>query len=323
MSEALDDIIEMMEQLLKQYGYQDQQLNKIHGTLSVLEYGYNSLRQELGHAECSASEQIGQSRNRLAGHIDQSEKKLNDITTCLQDVCATLDSVETLVHPCGDGEWRLVIDDKYLHPYNDACPNTWNEFLTGGRRFCARQSTFSNSLMCDSAIFPVAGDEYSRVCGRIVGYGHGSNPAFNFPSLDIESFHVNGLSLTHGAEGSREHIWTFAIGQVEDGIGSDGTQVCPCHPDFNINNNVNIPPVIGDDYFCESGINDNEFSPIHHLDDPLWDGRQCFSECCNSPYFVKTLNGGPTSDPLEIRICNNRNIDNSNILVEEIEIYVQ
>ena len=225
MSETLEDIIEMMEQLLKEYGYQDQQLNKIHGTLSVLEYGYNSLRQELGHAECSASELIGQSSNGLGEHIEQSEMKLNDITTCLEDAGDTLDSVETLVHPCGDGEWRLVIDDKYLHPYNDACPNTWNEFLTGGRRFCARQSTFSNSPVCDSAFFPVPGDEYSRVCGRIVGYGEANNAAFNFPGLNIEGFYVNGLSLTHGAEGSRDHIWTFAIGVVESATSTDGTEV--------------------------------------------------------------------------------------------------
>ena len=98
---------------------------------------------------------------------------------------------------------------------------------------------------------------------------------------------------------------------------------CPCHPEFNTISNVNIPPFVGDDYFCESGINDDAFEQTHHLDDPLWDGRQCFGECCNSPYFVKTLNGGPTLDPLEIRMCNNRNIDNSNMLVEEIEIYVQ
>ena len=96
--------------------------------------------------------------------------------------------IETLVHPCGDGEWRLVIDDTYSHPYNDACPNTWNEFLTGGRRFCPRQSTFSYSLVCDSVIFPIPGNEYSRVCGRIVGYGEGNNAAFDFPSVNIKRF---------------------------------------------------------------------------------------------------------------------------------------
>ena len=92
MSEALDDIIEMMEQL--QYG---QQLKKIHGTLSVLEYGYNSLRQELDHAECSASELIGQSTNRLGDHIEQSEEKMNDISTSLEDACDTLDSEQMFI----------------------------------------------------------------------------------------------------------------------------------------------------------------------------------------------------------------------------------
>ena len=243
----------------------------------------------------------------------------------MEDAGDTLDSVETLVHTCGDGEWRLVIDDKYLHPYNDACPNTWNEFLTGGRQFCARQSTDFATEICDSTIFPVPGDEYRQVCGRIVGYGDGRNAGFASASNnDVDAVYVNGLSLTHGAESSRDHIWTFAIGQVESSTPVAGTYECPCHPEFNIGGEVHIPSFIGNDYFCESGDNGRTTtSQEHRLDDPLWDGRQCFGECCNSPYFIKTLNSGPTSDPLEIRLCNFNFPGSENILVEEIEIYVQ
>ena len=316
MSEALDDIIEMMEQLLKEYGYQEKQLNKIHGTLSVLEYGYNSLRHELGHAECSASELIEQSGNNLDEHITQMTMKINDISTCLDDACDTLDRIENQVHPCGCGEWRLVIDEKYLHPYNDACPNTWNEFTTAGRQFCARQTNDFTMAVCDSATFTVSGDDYNQVCGRIVGYGEGLNTGF-MDASDIDSFPVNGLSLTYGT-GPRNHIWTFAIGEIEEATATDVLGVCPCHMDFG----GGTPIFVGEDYFCESGNNGLMSDMGHYLDDPLWDGRQCFGECCNSPYFIKTLSN-PTSGPLEIRICNIADSNSGNILVERIEIYVQ
>ena len=42
-----------------------------------------------------------QSGNGLGEHIEQSEIKLNDISTCLEDAC---DKLDTMIHPCGDGE---------------------------------------------------------------------------------------------------------------------------------------------------------------------------------------------------------------------------
>ena len=59
-SDALDEAIEMMEELLKEYDYQEYQLTKIHRTLTFLELGYNSLKQELSVTECSASYLLGQ-----------------------------------------------------------------------------------------------------------------------------------------------------------------------------------------------------------------------------------------------------------------------
>ena len=36
----------------------------------------------------------------------------------------------------------------------------------------------------------------------------------------------------------------FGIGMVESETSTDGTEVCPCHPEFNMNSNVNIPPFV-------------------------------------------------------------------------------
>lgn len=255
------------------------------------------------------------------------------ISECLEQSEASLDSVEELVHPCGEGEWRLIVDDKYSNPTADDCPSGWEEFIetTTSRRFCSKRQTTPES--CKSAFFPVSGNEYSKVCGTIVGYAHGTHTAFRNgrnSTIDDE-FHVNGISVTHGDP--RQHIWTFAIGAYESArhlVGFDDF-LCPCHPDFS--GIFNIPVFIGDDYFCESGLNGEDSfslffqaqSDIYFLDDPLWNGRQCFGDCCFGSPFVKTLDNGPTTDPLEIRICNVPLSEafGGNILVENVKIYVQ
>ena len=42
----------------------------------------------------------------------------------------------------------------------------------------------------------------------------------NSGSQTIEGYYVDGISLTHGPPGSRQHIWTFAGGLVENNPSS-------------------------------------------------------------------------------------------------------
>ena len=58
----------------------------------------------------------------------------------------------------------------------------------------------------------VGGSPYSHVCGRIRGYQVGSTNAFLYYGHGIDSYCVSGVSLTRGAAGRRQHIWTFACG---------------------------------------------------------------------------------------------------------------
>ena len=106
-----------------------------------------------------------------------------------------------------------------------------------------------------------------------------------------------GVSLTHGSP--RRHIWTFAAGITED--RPTWEDACPCDASIN----TTIPPFVGGDYLCESGVNFGS-SAGFHPDDPLWDGEDCSegSSCCsfnNPPYFTKTLPSS-TSDPIEARL---------------------
>ena len=323
----MDEIIEMMETLLDEYGNQDKQLNKMHATLVVLEYGYNSLRQQLSGAECSVSQVLELSRS-IADELTQGvESKLVEVTSCIDNAESTLESVKRTTHPCGEGDWELIVDEDYSVEGGDDCPNGWVQFTEAitGRQLCGGESVGGSSVdpFCDSAMFD-PGMEYRKICGSVVGYGIGNNVGFFINNMDdIDAEYVDGVSLTHGT-GPRNHIWTFAIGVVEDSMGlTPGLEpaLCPCHPDFPAL--AFIPTFIEGDYFCESGVAlESDISLNHYMDDPLWDGRLCEEICCNSsPYFVKALET-PTSNQLEIRICNNEESGQNNA-IEKIKIFVQ
>ncbi len=107
---------------------------------------------------------------------------------------------------------------------------------------------------CESADFSTNSLQYSQVCGRITGYQYGAGDAFHWYSSypeaqSIESWYVDGVGVTHGAPGSREHLWTVATAYYED---DPSTFVFPCAP--NALSTIVAPPFVGQDYFCESGV---------------------------------------------------------------------
>ena len=144
----------------------------------------------------------------------------------------------------------------------------------------------------------------------------------------VDGQYVDGVSLTHGRNGSREHIWTFAAGLTESDSG-DGRILyhCPC----DTSNNDRVPSFVGNDYFCESGLHtawsSNQHRDRFFPDDPLWDGENCTetSTCCEfnkPPWFTKTLNAS-TTDDIELRICTSHIKQYEDIPLELIELYVQ
>ena len=187
----------MMEELLKEYEYQEYQLNKIHGTLTLLELGYNSLKQELSVTECSASYLLGQVRGdaeALEEHGEQMEMAVDEIATCLEETCEALDRVEELVrvHPCGEGVWRTVALEDYTDP-STPCPPAWEEVIdpASGGRFCGNTSVSTSFAIPD-------GGEYSRVCGRVRAVQFGQASAFRFGGNGLDSTYMSGVSITHG-----------------------------------------------------------------------------------------------------------------------------
>ena len=197
---------------------------------------------------------------------------------------------------------------------------------TYSKRTCGRTS--SSGDRCDSTSFSVGGMAYSRVCGRIIGYQFGNTAAFyrydQGLATTIESQYVDGVSLTHGAPGARQHIWTFAAGRTEIDQSGYTTYSCPC----STTGTVSVPPFVGNDYFCESGLNTAWAGQrILFLDDPLWDGQNCRAgtTCCqfNTPPWFTTDLPTSTSDDIELRLCYHNTNPYEDIPLELIELYVQ
>ena len=178
---------------------------------------------------------------------------------------------------------------------------------------------------CSSTVFPVQGVQYSRVCGKIIGYQQKTpdafNPYNNGGQTTIDSHYVDGISLTHGSP--RKHIWTFAAAVHEHNIYPHF--VCPCTNTRN-SQHASVPSFVGRDYFCDTG-SENHFQFRFYGDDPLWDGEGCgeFNTCCSwntPPWFMKQLSS-PISDDIEMRLCADQNRYDEDITVETLEIYVQ
>ena len=254
--------------------------------------------------------------------MDTQQHLLNNLTHQLENIkdCIKCPSV----YSCGGtGGWRRVVYLDMTDPYT-TCPSGW--IMTGYcKRTCGRNST--GSPTCDSAIFPVSGGEYSRVCGRIKAYQWGAANAFqNYQQrfvTTIDGAYACGVSVTHGTP--QNHIWTFVAGLSEDNP-TLSSYLCPC----DTNSTIPIPPFVGNDYFCESGVNRPLGSGPHfvlHSNDTLWDGEDCLpsSTCCsqhNPPYFTKQL-PTPTTDDIEARICLSLLLQHENLAVELVELYVQ
>ena len=224
---------------------------------------------------------------------------------------------------CNGNGWTRVTLLNMTDP-DEVCPSNLS-MLTSPVRGCGRQSA---SAGCDAVLFnivPVQG--YSEVCGRILAYQRGTPNAFDpfisFGQTTIDSAYVDGVSLTHGPAGSRQHIWTFAAALSEQ--NSNLRTLCPC---ITSSWPYQVPAFIGSNYFCETG---NPSSSVNttafYRDDPLWDGEGCGSNsmCCqfNDPPWFQTKLPQATRDGVELRLCHDQPDTNEDVIISQIEIYVK
>ena len=227
------------------------------------------------------------------------------------------------------GGWMRVVNFD-MTDSNQSCPDGFRMVsrTEPPLRLCGRPGPTG----CVSTTFPTHGIEYSRVCGRVIAYQDRTPDAFyaytNGRATNIDSYYVGGVSLTHG-QSPRQHIWTFAAALDEsqtysDSGGNSDSFSCPCiKPDEMFD--ADIPPFVGQDYFCDTA-NRNSIRFTFFPDDPLWDGEGCgpISTCCefnNPPWFCKQLSQ-PTTDDIELRLCDDQGISDEDTPIEMVEIYV-
>ena len=210
--------------------------------------------------------------------------------------------------------WMRVANVDMTDP-NQNCPDglTLVSRTSAPLRTCGR----AGPIGCVSTTFSTYGVQYSRVCGKILGY-QDSTPDGFVSGQNIEQIYVDGVSLTYG-QSPRQHIWTFV------GTPSDALHRCPCvFPDIPFTG-VPVPSFVGDDYFCDAAPETH--SGNFFADDPLWDGQGCGSSngCCefnNPPWFCKQL-PQPTTENIELRICGSEDTGNEDTPVEKVELYVR
>jgi hypothetical protein len=166
--------------------------------------------------------------------------------------------------------------------------------------------------------------EYSKVCGKIIGYQVGSPDAFHTHGgrNNIDSRYVDGVSLTHGRP--RQHIWTF-VGAVDE-VGSWPVGSCSCTNTNTASQATPPPAFVGSNYFCDTGSSAH-WQTIFYGSDPLWDGAGCgpLNTCCsfnNPPWFYKQL-PQPTTDDIEMRVCRDSETSDEDVAIESVEIYMQ
>ena len=215
------------------------------------------------------------------------------------------------------GGW-MRISNVEMRNNDSQCPPGLVYNITEGRRLCRKPSLAPG---CSSTTFVTLGTKYTKVCGKVIGYQYwgtnGFGPSRGTPG--INQSYVDGVSITHGSP--RQHVWTLAAALDETfTYNSD----CPCIKSSHFFDGV-IPSFIGNDYYCETGSRTRSQNR-YYFDDPLWDGKGCGpgNTCRNrgGPWFCKQL-PQPTQDDIEMRVCTNNPNPDEDVVLEQIELYIQ
>ena len=208
---------------------------------------------------------------------------------------------------CGSGNWRPFF---FLDMSNttQSCPSGWT-FSQSPYHACT-----GIGHSCVSTYIPSGGQGHSEVCGMLAGIGVGLPDGFyrhlSHNNQSIEQNYMDGVSITYGPAGSRQHIWSLAL---------EHTSWCPCDV-YNSSFQQPLPPSeAGNNYYCLS-------IPINQ-DTPVWQGDDCSANnpCCshNNPPIFKAQLAAMTTQTMELRICSDESSSDESLYVTYAEIYVQ
>lgn len=282
-------------------------MRSIHVSDSVSIHDLNMLNDQLSYLDYVTQENLSQVLVQLSENHDKFVSLQSQLT-----------NLQTPLN-CGAGQWHRVAYFNMSDP-REQCPPDWREYNTRGIRACGRQTGG-----CTSEIYTTHNQQYSKVCGRALGYQFGHTDVFYNRRVDIDFDYVDGLSITHGTP--RMHIWTFAAGLSQNLIPGMEQFACPCLAAAESGFTRQTPPqYVGDNYFCESGNPTTSFRTRLYTSDPLWDGEQCEDQCCSNgsspPWFSVELSNS-TTDDIEVRICGTDPPNYEDVPISLLELYIQ
>ncbi len=160
-----------------------------------------------------------------------------------------------------------------MNDSSQSCPSAWEIINSSMVRGCGRQPSHFGS--CDSVSYSPRGITYTQVCGRIIGYQYQSPNAFNSSitgNTSLESWYIDGVSLTHGPPGSRTHVWSLVNAYYET---VRNHWKCPCMLSNSSLWPYSVPAFVGNNYFCAIGSRNTPGNKFL-TDDPLWDGKRMY-----------------------------------------------
>ena len=276
--------------------------------LSVATYTLSSSEQSKVIAE---SDKTNNKMVSLLAQLSTAQSNISQLNAKLKAIISENKILQSQTQ-CGPGLWYRLIYMNMSDP-SQQCPPAWREYSNNGMRACGRPN--SNTGSC-SAIVTLTHIQYSRICGRVIGFQYGTPDAFRRFGLRYINF--DGINITYGVQ--RNHIWSYVAGVLTDFINAGSK--CPCSE-----GRTNPPQFHHKNYYCESG-NIDAYYTINKLntDDPLWDGQQCEGTCCNginSPPWFSVQLPTPTTDGVEASICCDQGTNDEDVPVQLIEIYVQ
>ena len=211
---------------------------------------------------------------------------------------------------CGVGGWRRIAS--FDRRAGQACPRGFVDFRQSGRVACRR-----SGVGCQSVVFPTS-QRYTRVCGRVQGYGINSGDSFKrfnhaHNINNINTAYLDGVSITYGSP--RRHLWSYAVAQRHP----SRFIICPCTGLSK--ERPAVPSFVGSNFYCEGGTGGG-------VNNVLWDGKQCtqFEQngCCNKPnlpWFHRRI--GWTSASIELRLCSDEALNNEKFPIFQYEFYIQ
>ena len=200
-------------------------------------------------------------------------------------------------------EWKRVAHIDMTNP-RAHCPNGLSNVsnVTINKMACERSD---KDNICYNSAFPI-GWNYTRVCGRVIGYqSNKTTNGFRLTSnITINSHYADGVLITSGNYST--HLWTYAVGNYN----ATNNESDPC---FNITDNTDpskIPNFVKNHYHssCNSG-------PNVAWDGPLWFGDGCVtpSNMTCPEWFNRQVNR--TTENIEVRWC-------GDVYTEILEIWV-